>query len=119
MTFHHTIGDAVKVIEAFGAAIMIVGAIYAFAVFALALPDPQTRARAWEPLRRNLGRAILLGLEVLIMADLIRTIVIDPTVDSVAVLGVIVLIRVVLSFSLDVEIDGTWPWSRWRKNTTP
>jgi uncharacterized membrane protein len=118
MTFHHTIADAVKVFEGVGAAIMIVGAVYAFAVFALALPNPQTRARAWEPLRRNLGRAILLGLEVLIMADIIRTIVIDQTVDSVAVLGVIVLIRVVLSFSLDVEIDGTWPWARWRKDNT-
>ncbi len=115
MTFHRTVYDAVQVIEAVGATIMIVGAIYAFVVFALALPDPQTRTRSWEPLRRNLGRAILLGLEVLIMADIIRTIVIDQTVDSVAVLGVIVLIRVVLSFSLDVEIDGTWPWSRWRK----
>jgi uncharacterized membrane protein len=119
MTFHHTIGDAVKVIEAFGAVIMIGGAVYAFGVFGLALPDPQTRARSWEPLRRNLGRAILLGLEVLIMADIIRTIVIDQTVDSVAVLGVIVLIRVVLSFSLDVEIDGTWPWSRWRNDSPP
>ena len=115
MTFHHTIGDAVKVIEAFGAVIMIGGAVYAFGVFGLALPDPQTRARSWEPLRRNLGRAILLGLEVLIMADIIRTIVIDQTAESVAVLGVVVLIRVVLSFSLDVEIEGVWPWSRWRK----
>ena len=115
MTFHHTIGDTVMVIEAVGATIMIVGALYAFVLFALALPDPQTRARAWEPLRRNLGRAILLGLEVLIMADIIRTIVIDQTPQSVAVLGVVVLIRVVLSFSLDVEIEGIWPWSRWRK----
>ena len=50
------------------------------------------------------------------MADLIRTIVVDQTLESVAVLGAIVLIRVVLSFSLDVEIDGVWPWARWRKD---
>jgi uncharacterized membrane protein len=118
MTFHHTIGDTVRVIEAVGAMIMIVGGLYAFVLFALALPDPQTRARSWEPLRRNLGRAILLGLEVLIMADIIRTIVIDQTPQSVAVLGVVVLIRVVLSFSLDVEIEGVWPWSRWRKSNS-
>jgi uncharacterized membrane protein len=57
---------------------------------------------------------ILLGLEVLIIADIIRTIVVDQTVESVVVLGTIVLIRVVLSFSLEVEIDGMWPWNRWR-----
>ncbi|MFL6241869.1 MAG: DUF1622 domain-containing protein [Acidimicrobiia bacterium] len=65
-------------------------------------------------LRKNLGRVILLGLEVLIIADIIRTIVVDSTVENVAVLGIIVLIRVVLSFSLEVEIDGMWPWNRWR-----
>ncbi len=65
-------------------------------------------------LRQTLGRVILLGLEVLIIGDIVRTIIVDPTVESVAVLGMIVLIRIVLSFSLEVEIDGVWPWSRWR-----
>ena len=69
---------------------------------------------AYGDLRKNLGRVILLGLEVLIIADIIRTIVVDTSVESVAVLGTIVLIRVVLSFSLEVEIDGMWPWNRWR-----
>ena len=55
-----------------------------------------------------------IGLEVLIIADIIRTIVVDQSVESVVVLGIIVLIRVVLSFSLEVEIDGMWPWNRWR-----
>lgn len=116
MTFHHTVGDVVKVIEAVGASIMVLGAVYAFTVCGLALRTPQTRAGSYERLRRNLGRSILLGLEVLIMADLIRTIVVDQTLESVAVLGAIVIIRVVLSFSLDVEIDGVWPWARWRKD---
>ena len=57
---------------------------------------------------------ILLGLEVLIIGDIIRTIVVDPSLESVGVLGLIVLIRIVLSFSLEVEIDGAWPWNRWR-----
>lgn len=61
---------------------------------------------------------ILLGLEVLIIGDIIRTIVVDPTLESVAVLGVIVLIRIVLSFSLEAEIDGMWPWNRWRKQSS-
>ncbi len=61
---------------------------------------------------------ILLGLEVLIIADIIRTIVVDQSVTSVTVLGIIVVIRVVLSFSLEVEIDGMWPWNKWRLPTT-
>ena len=61
---------------------------------------------------------ILLGLEVLIIGDIIRTIVVDPTLESVAVLGVIVLIRIVLSFSLEAEIDGMWPWNRWRRQSS-
>ena len=69
---------------------------------------------SYDRLRRNLGRCILLGLEVLIVADIIRTIVVDPTFESVTVLGVIVLIRILLSFTLEVEIDGTWPWDRSR-----
>ena len=56
----------------------------------------------------------MLGLEVLIIADLIQTIVVDQTLESVAVLGIIVAIRVVLSFSLEVETEGMWPWKRWR-----
>ena len=70
----------------------------------------------------DLSRVILLGLEVLIIADIVRTIVIDQTVESVTILGVIVLIRILLSFSLEVEVDGMWPWNRWRKpgnETTP
>ena len=116
MTYDHTFTDVVKVIEAVGAGIMVLGGVYAFTVCGLALRSPQTRAGAYQRLRRDLGRSILLGLEVLIMADLIRTIVVDQTLESVAVLGAIVLIRVVLSFSLDVEIDGVWPWARWRKD---
>ena len=73
-----------------------------------------SRAAAYDSTRRNLGRSILLGLEVLIVADIVRTIVVDPTVESVLVLGVVVIIRIVLSFSLEVEMTGTWPWSAWR-----
>lgn len=61
---------------------------------------------------RDLSRCILLGLEVLIVADIVRTIIVDPTFESVAVLGIIVVIRILLSFSLEVEIDGVWPWRR-------
>ena len=69
---------------------------------------------SYSALRRNLGRVILLGLEILIVADIIRTVIVDPSLESVMVLGLIVVIRIILSFSLEVEIDGTWPWSRWK-----
>ncbi len=58
-----------------------------------------------------MGQAILLGLEILIIGDIVRTIIVDPTIDNVTVLGLVVLIRIVLSFSLEVEIDGAWPWN--------
>ncbi len=62
--------------------------------------------------RTTFGRGLLLGLEVLVAADLIRTIAVEPTMTSVTVLGILVVIRTLLSFSLDVEIDGTLPWRR-------
>ncbi len=68
------------------------------------------RSSASRQLRRNLGQVILVGLEVLIIGDIVRTIVVDPSADQVLVLGGIVLIRIVLSFALEVEIDGRWPW---------
>jgi len=62
--------------------------------------------------RAVLGRGILVGLEVLVAADLIRTVALEPTLENAGVLGIIVLIRTVLSFSLDVEIEGVLPWRR-------
>lgn len=114
MTFEEVISAVVRVVEAVGAAIMVLGAAAAFVVAVPQAFTPGNRPRAYRELRRNVGRAILLGLEVLIVADIIRTILVDPTLDSVLVLGSIVIIRVLLSFSLEVEIDGAWPWARWR-----
>ena len=108
MSYEDFVSEVVKVIEGVGAAIMVIGGLFAFARYA-----QQVVAHAsvsYRQLRANLGRVILLGLEVLIIADIIRTIVVDPSLQSVGVLGVIVLIRIMLSFSLEAEIDGTWPW---------
>jgi uncharacterized membrane protein len=69
---------------------------------------------AYRGLRLDLGRAILVALELLIVADIIRSVAIDPTFASVGVLGLIVLVRTFLSWSLEVEIDGVWPWDRAR-----
>jgi uncharacterized membrane protein len=114
VTYDDFIADVVKVVEAAGAAILVLGGLWALLAAAVALSRPPTRAGAYQQLRQRLGRVILLGLEVLIIGDIVRTIIVDPTLESVAVLGSIVLIRIILSFSLEVEIDGTWPWSRWR-----
>jgi uncharacterized membrane protein len=62
--------------------------------------------------RANLGRGILVGLELLIAADILKSVVVDPTLQGMLVLGGIVLIRTFLSISLDVEINGNWPWER-------
>lgn len=66
----------------------------------------------YECFRHDLGRAILLGLEVLVAADIVRTVAFAPTMDSVAVLALIVAIRTFLSWSLALELDGRWPWQR-------
>lgn len=114
MDFDQVISVVVRVVEAAGAAIMVLGGAAAVIAAVPAVLRAATRQRAYDELRRNLGRAILLGLEVLIIADIIRTIVVAPTPESVLVLGSIVVIRVLLSFSLEVEMDGVWPWARWR-----
>jgi len=113
VTYSEFFSHVVDVVEAVGATILIVGALGAFARFAREVAARRGQD-AYGDLRKNLGRVILLGLEVLIIADIIRTIVVDQSVESVIVLGTIVLIRIVLSFSLEVEIDGMWPWNQWR-----
>jgi uncharacterized membrane protein len=66
----------------------------------------------YHRLRQDIGRGILLGLELLVAADIIRTVAISPTLESVAVLAGIVLVRTLLSFILEVEVTGRWPWQR-------
>ncbi len=68
------------------------------------------RTGAYAAFRVGLARAILLGLEILVAADIIRTVAVQPTLENVTVLGVIVLVRTILSFTLTVEIEGRWPW---------
>jgi uncharacterized membrane protein len=119
MEFESSVSDVVRVVEAVGATIMIAGGLGAFLVFFARVTKPERRPGSYAELRRNLGRSILLGLEVLIVADIVRTIIVDQSLESVAVLGAVVVIRIVLSFSLDVEIDGMWPWNRRRQEPPP
>jgi uncharacterized membrane protein len=76
--------------------------------------EPLARYRRY---REDLGRSILLGLEVLVAADIVRSVALDPTLASLAVLGMIVTIRTFLSWSLTVELEGRWPWQRGQTNS--
>jgi uncharacterized membrane protein len=114
MSYDDVISEVVKVVEAVGAGIMVLGALGALLTFVYRALRTETSHESYDELRRNLGRGILVGLEVLIVADIVRTIIVNPTIESVGVLGVIVVIRIALSFSLEVEIDGFWPWRRWQ-----
>jgi len=112
MSFSHRIDDVVQVVEAVGVAILVIGGLVVLVRAAVRATRPGERAGAYDFCRRALGRVILLGLEVLIVADIIRTVIVDQTPASVAVLATIVIIRIALSWSLAVEIDGTWPWDK-------
>jgi len=99
------------VIDVVGVGVMVIGALAATWLAATARRRTP-EAEIYEPYRRNLGRSILLGLEFLVAADIIKTVAVTPTFTSVGVLAVIVLIRTFLSWSLQLEIDGRWPWQR-------
>jgi uncharacterized membrane protein len=94
-------------------AIVVLVSGFAWGVFkALVARFDGREAESYGLMRRYFGRTILLGLEVLVAADLIRTVAVDQTWQNVLGLGLIVLIRTLLSFSLEVEMDGVWPWRR-------
>ena len=93
-----------------GVAASVVGAVVSTGVAISRLL--RRRPSVYSSYRRWLGRSILLGLELLVAADIIRTVAITPTLDSVVVLALIVLIRTFLSFSLELEITGRWPWQK-------
>lgn len=105
-----------KLFELLGIAVIIVGTLFAVGKFLAEawrlrnVDRTKVHDDAVSGFRRTLGRSILTGLELLVAADIIRTVAVEPTLQSVLVLGLIVLIRTFLSFSLEVEISGRWPW---------
>src|ERR1700761_1837311 len=98
--------------EALGALILVVGVLSSFVLAGLAWRPPGSSGQAFAVLRQAFGGTLLLALEILVAADLVRTVAVSPTLDNVVVLGIIVLIRTVLSFSLEIEIEGVLPWRR-------
>jgi uncharacterized membrane protein len=111
MVFADVIGHAAQGFEAFGVAVLILGLGWSVIVAARTWRAAGGR-RGYQAWRETFGAVLLLGLEILVAADLIRTVAISPTLQSVTVLGLIVLIRTFLSFSLQIEIDGVPPWRR-------
>jgi uncharacterized membrane protein len=111
MTFEEWMEQVVHGFEIVGVAILVAGSITALAGYILALARGR-REGAFGRVRQRVGRAILLGLEVLIIADIVLTITVNPTVESALTLGLVVLVRTFLSFSLEIELDGALPWRR-------
>lgn len=112
MGFEQTMDAIAKGVEVLGILTLVLGLAAALVRAGLALLGGQAAENVYRIVRRVFGRSILLGLEFLVAADIIRTVAVQPSLENVAVLGLIVLIRTFLSFSLEVEIDGRWPWRR-------
>jgi uncharacterized membrane protein len=102
----------VLAIEVIGIGAIVVGAGAAIAAFLYRTARDGSTEAEYHRFRAALGRSILLGLEFLVAADIINTVAIDPTLESVAVLAAVVAVRTFLSFALEVEIDGKWPWRK-------
>lgn len=100
------------VLEIVGVAIIVLGALLALARSAQQLTDASTRVAAYQRSRQQIGRSVLLGLELLVASDIVRTVAVTPTFTSIGVLAVVVLVRTFLSFTLTMEIEGQWPWNR-------
>ena len=111
-TFAGLMDHVAQGFEALGVAILVVGVIWSFVLVVVAGRRSGWSAKAYLVLRQAFGGTLLLGLEILVAADLVRTIAVAPTLDNVLVLGLIVVIRTVLSFSLETEIEGVAPWRR-------
>src|SRR4051794_30569115 len=99
-------------VEFLGIATLVVGLLAALLSGVRSLARGQGVEDTYRIVRAAFARSILLALEFLVAADIIRTVAVQPSLENVAVLGLIILIRTFLSFSLEVELDGRWPWTR-------
>lgn len=113
---HHIADILAALLELLGVAIIIAGVALSSILFLRAGLRDQAWQSAYEQYRSNLGRGILLGLELLVGADIIATITAPLTAESVALLGALIAIRTFLSFALETEIEGCWPWQRARQH---
>jgi uncharacterized membrane protein len=103
---------ATQTFEVLGVSSMVVGFVFAFALAVVTWRRTRNGGRAFKTLRDSLGGAILLGLELLVAADIVKTVTSTPSLTDAAVLGMIVLIRTVLSITIEIEVDGVAPWRK-------
>ena len=116
MVFNDVIGKIGMIIDAAGVVVIVTGAAGASMVTAARLS--RRESAVYLRFRQQLGQAIVLGLELLVAGDIVRTVAASPSLTGVAILAAIVLIRTFLSFSLQVETTGRWPWQK-RDNSRP
>lgn len=110
MAYNEVIDDIGMTVDGVGVAVIVIGAVMAVMVATTRLRHHE--ANVYRSFRQQLGQVILLGLELLVAGDIIKTVAAQPTLTSVAILGGIVFIRTFLSFSLEVEVSGRWPWQK-------
>lgn len=105
--------DVSELIEIIAIGVIVVAVVAAFAHGARTIRSGGI-AEAVEQIKQTVGRGLLLGLDLLIAADVIRTVTLEPTLENVAALGLLVAVRTFLAWSLMVELEGRWPWQRAR-----
>ena len=93
-------------IDVFGVVVIVIGILWASFGYLAALRSPDST----DTYRQRIGRTLLLGLEVLVAADIVKTVALEPTFTSLGVLAGLVLVRTFLSWTLQLEIEGRWPW---------
>ena len=118
MEFNELVETVGKAIDLSGVGVIVVAAVVATALYVAELGRRGDGLRAYRRYRQRIGRGILLGLEFLVAADIIRTIAVEPSFRGVGVLAIIVAIRTFLSFTLEVELEGRWPWQERRAPTS-
>lgn len=117
MTFAEFMDHVAQGFEVLGGLVLVIGAVWSLVIGGVLWRRSRDSGAAYARVRQTLGGSLLLGLEILVAADLVRTIAVAPTLDNVLILGLIVLIRTFLSFSLEIELTGVVPWRR--KSASP
>jgi len=106
------VGTASVALEIFGVAVIILGIAWASLRFLLSRARHVQVAQGYDDLRIKIGKTLLLGLEILVAGDIIRTVFLEPTLENLVALGLLVVIRTILSWTLVVEIEERWPWQK-------
>jgi uncharacterized membrane protein len=114
LTFSEVMHTIALIFEVVVAVELVVGLVWALVLSAVVWQRTRDGAATYNALRRCFGGVLLLGLELLVAADLVRTVAVQPTLGELSALGLLVLIRTFLSFALEVEIEGVPPWRRWQ-----